>query len=299
MQEAPTVCVFLLETRLDWFRLRAVRGPVVRDADSLITAHSTAGSPHAFETRGYKSSIDSSRRRQTHTLLATQLPHCAKDTMKKKSLAPYLAYAVAEEVQAIYSDQPQICKEPSDVAFAPGSLLEEWVEKTVCNHYLIKLAEAYKREEEGKEWRWPLQPFSVAISSDTSGDFAVAVVLDIQSSIKPLSKIIPTARGLIKRATDEYEGDDEGDDCWLCLEKKGDRFLDFFGCGHGVCEDCSEKVIELKRCGICRAPLPQNLSLRRDLVKKANDRRNGLYKKKNHKEVLEEVEALMRDLGLE
>lgn len=187
------------------------------------------------------------------------------------------------------------------------STLTEWADETLAMH----LIERHVASDSGA---LSLQRFSVAIVVDPATDaMGVAVVLDIQCYIKPISEILSCLPQMVKTAVAADQGSlliETADTCWFCLESYTSAsdedntvvtavFSDYFCCGHPLCMDCVAGAASLKRCGICRREKPNDAYLRNDIFAETTAligmSRNN-YLPQHDPVVISEVEALVRNL---
>lgn len=175
---------------------------------------------------------------------------------------------LAKRIGSVLSAYPSVdTSRPLDVAVCDDNdAIAEWADKALERHYVQRFCKG-----DGAPQR-----FSVAIVGDKANDtLGVAVVLDIQCYIKPISEILYCLPQIVKTAVLADDGALLVDDvCWLCLESYTSTrtdvvaavFSDYFCCGHPMCMDCVQYAATMKHCGICRREKPGDESLVADIV---------------------------------
>jgi hypothetical protein len=191
-------------------------------------------------------------------------------------IMPYFAASLATRVGRAFALN-HVCRQPEDVAFFRPESLPYWISDSIRRHMMMRLQQGWTGENETRTL--PLQRWSVGVAStDLEGDVTVAVVLDIQATVKPITKILAALPHLARSAEKADSGDcDVAETCWLCLDEYGQegeaQHVDFFCCGHPVCEACRTSVMTLTKCGMCRARKPMFDTLKAELVSEANEMR--------------------------
>jgi hypothetical protein len=213
---------------------------------------------------------------------------------------------LARRIGSALSAYPSVdASRPLNVAVCDDNdALAAWADKALERHYVHRFLKG-----EGAPQR-----FSVAIVGSAADEktLGVAVVLDIQCYIKPVSEILYCLPYIAKTAVSADNGAllvDEADACWFCLESYTSTqpdvvaavFSDYFCCGHPLCMDCVQYASSMKRCGICRREKPGDDSLVADIITETKASL-GIVVSKNRPEhdpaVISEVDDLIAKLNL-
>ena len=229
----------------------------------------------------------------------------ASKLLESRGFLEAFSLNLAKRIGSVLSAYPSVdASGPLDVAVCDDNdAIAEWADKALERHYVQRFCKG-----DGA-----LQRFSVAIVGDKANDtLGVAVVLDIQCYIKPISEILYCLPQIVKTAVSADNGAllvDEADECWLCLESYTSIrtdvvaavFSDYFCCGHPLCMDCVQYASSMKRCGICRREKPGDDSLVADIVAETKASL-GIVVSNNRPEhdpvVMSEVDDLIAKLNL-
>lgn len=206
-----------------------------------------------------------SRRNKTKKCDATKI-------LESREFREAFSKILAKRIGSVLSAYPSVdASRPLDVAVCDDNdTIAEWADKALERHFVQRFCKG-----DGAPQR-----FSVAIVGNAADEktLGVAVVLDIQCYIKPISEILYCLPQIVKTAVSADNGAllvEDADSCWLCLESyttaSDDQtvaavFSDYFCCGHPLCMDCVPRASSLKLCGICRREKPNDASLVAEII---------------------------------
>jgi hypothetical protein len=220
------------------------------------------------------------------------------------TVLPFFSRGVAfEAYSTLLQMGHDVEDEPFDIVYCKRSHMQHWISETVLSHYA--------RSEEARlaMHGTPPQSFSVAVESDLSSDPLVSIVLDIQATTKPLSRVMGSLRVIARHSnsTEFTENLRENfGDCWLCLDnlyectpESGSLVCsDVFCCGHPVCVACSRQAGRLDRCGVCRQRCPVDNKIKERIMKVSVQDQLADGGCPSPDDTLAEVAAIMESLGL-
>ena len=233
-----------------------------------------------------------------------------KGTGAACDLLPFFSKEVAEEAfKTLRELRHHIEEEPLDVVYCNRNQMEDWIRETVKKHFLHWCDIQIRMKDAGNE-ETPPQSFSVAVESNLEEeDPLVSIVLDVQSTTKPLSQAMGALKMIARHSVAIQRSEDLNErfgECWLCLDNLYDSSpeegslvcCDVFCCGHPVCVDCSSQARTLERCGVCRRRPPNDKPLKDRLRRRAMEKRAAARGQLPHEETLNEVLSIMEMLDL-